>query len=181
MGAGWNSVDPQLVDAGRALLSAASAAGLQPRITSTFRSHAEQKRLYGRFLAGQQGYPVAPPGKSAHEYGLAFDMVVSPMSALADVGYTWQSWGGGWNGADAIHFELPGSSQWASQQQSLEEFDPYLAAAKAADTLPWYVQLLTPWQLSLYEAIPENLRYLINPSLPLPAVRIMIEYLSGHS
>src|SRR5258708_14460241 len=107
MGAGWNSVDPQLVDAGRALLRAASAAGLQPRITSTFRSHAEQKRLYGRFLAGQQGYPVAPPGKRAHEYGLAFDMVFSPMSPVADVGYTGQSWGGGWIRTDALHFELP--------------------------------------------------------------------------
>jgi hypothetical protein len=42
-------------------------------------------------------------------------MVVSPMEALADVGYTWQTWGGGWNPADAIHFELPGASDYARQ------------------------------------------------------------------
>jgi hypothetical protein len=54
---------------------------------------------------------VAPPGLSAHEFGLAFDMVVSPMAALADVGSVWIDWGGGWNGADAVHFEYPGASE----------------------------------------------------------------------
>ena len=98
------------------LVLAAGRAGLLPRITSTIRSNSEQRRLYNRFLAGQAGYPVAPPGQSAHEYGLAFDMVVSPMEALADVGALWKSWGGGWNGKDAVHFELPGSSEWARSQ-----------------------------------------------------------------
>jgi len=103
------------------LVLAAGRAGLLPRITSTIRSNSEQRRLYNRFLAGQAGYPVAAPGYSAHEYGLAFDMVVSPMEALADVGYTWQQWGGGWNGADAVHFELPGASEYARQQGRLLE------------------------------------------------------------
>jgi hypothetical protein len=98
------------------LVDAAGRAGLLPRITSTVRSNSEQRRLYNRFLAGQAGYPVAPPGQSAHEYGLAFDMVVSPMEALADVGATWRSWGGGWNPSDAVHFELPGASEWARSQ-----------------------------------------------------------------
>src|SRR5260370_1027768 len=53
---------------------------------------------------------------SAHEYGEAFDMVVAPMDALADVGYTWQQWGGGWNPADAVHFELPGATARAKQK-----------------------------------------------------------------
>jgi hypothetical protein len=36
-------------------------------------------------------------------------MVVSPMEALADVGYTWQQWGGIWGGQrDPVHFEYPG-------------------------------------------------------------------------
>jgi hypothetical protein len=48
-------------------------------------------------------------------------MVVSPMEALADVGYTWQQWGGAWNGSDAVHFELPGASMWARQQGMTEE------------------------------------------------------------
>ncbi len=100
------------------LVDAAGAAGLQPRITSTVRTRSEQGRLYRGYLAGTRGYPVAPPGFSAHEYGEAFDMVVSPMEALADVGYTWQQWGGGWNPGDAIHFELPGASARAKQAGS---------------------------------------------------------------
>jgi hypothetical protein len=110
MGANIDDLVEELREPARALLDAASAAGLQPRITSTIRSYAEQKRLYRRFLAGQQGFPALPPGQSAHEYGEAFDMVVTPMDALQDVGYTWQTWGGAWNPGDAIHFELPGAS-----------------------------------------------------------------------
>jgi len=122
---------PELADAARALVDAAGAAGLQPRVTSTVRTSSEQRRLYNRFLAGASGYPVAPPGFSAHEYGEAFDMVTSPMEALADVGYTWQQWGGGWNPADAVHFELPGASDRAKQRGS-----------KSADEAPWWEQAL---------------------------------------
>jgi hypothetical protein len=107
---------PELADAARALVDAAGRAGLHPRVTSTVRTRSEQSRLYRRFLAGASGYPVAPPGYSAHEYGEAFDMVVTPMEALADVAYTWQQWGGGWNPADAVHFELPGASERAKQR-----------------------------------------------------------------
>jgi hypothetical protein len=43
------------------------------------------------------------------------------MEALADVGYTWQQWGGGWNPADAVHFELPGASERARQKGDEQE------------------------------------------------------------
>jgi len=76
MAAHLNLLVPELRDAARALVDAASFAGLQPRVTSTLRSHAEQVRLYRRYLAGHAGFPVVPPGQSAHEYGQAFDMVV---------------------------------------------------------------------------------------------------------
>lgn len=93
------------------LLAAAQDAGLNPRITSTRRSFAEQKRLYQRYVNGTALYPVAPPGASAHEYGWAFDMDVVPHEALADVGAYWESLGGTWGGArDPVHFELPGAS-----------------------------------------------------------------------
>src|SRR5260370_38001720 len=137
---------PELRDAANALVDAASAAGLQPRVTSTLRSHAEQVRLYRRFLAGAAGFPVAPPGQSAHEYGTAFDMVVSPMGALADVGYTWQTWGGGWNPGDAIHFELPGASEFAAQQVTYD--DPRLAFAEPSKIAGYIDSLLLtigPW------------------------------------
>ncbi len=112
--AGLDDLVPDLVPFAHALVDAAGAAGLQPRVTSTVRTRSQQRKLYSSFLANPgRAYPVAPPGSSAHEYGEAFDMVVTPMDALADVGYTWQSWGGGWNGADAVHFELPGASDRA--------------------------------------------------------------------
>jgi hypothetical protein len=102
---------PEIRDAAKELVRQCGAAGLLPRVTSTLRTNAEQTRLYRRYVAGQAGYPVAPPGLSAHEYGLAFDLVVSPMDALADVGAVWIDWGGGWSGADAVHFELLGASE----------------------------------------------------------------------
>jgi hypothetical protein len=51
-------------------------------------------------------------------------MVLSPMEALADAGYTWQQWGGGWNPRDAIHFELPGASERAKQQGDQLQLEP---------------------------------------------------------
>jgi len=47
-------------------------------VTSGRRSFADQSRLYKRFLAGQSRFPAAPPGRSAHEHGLAWDSVVEP-------------------------------------------------------------------------------------------------------
>ncbi|SRR6266849_1364384 len=144
---------PELRDAARALVDAASAAGLQPRVTSTLRSHAEQIRLYRRFLAGHAGFPVAPPGQSAHEYGEAFDLVVSPMDALQDVGYTWETWGGAWNPGDAIHFELPGATQRAitAGNQSLLQ-----KAAEGINNLPWYMSLLLPFALTTERLTDED-------------------------
>ncbi len=116
MATSLNALIPELQPYARTLVDAAGAAGLQPRITSTRRSNAEQTRLYRRFLAGQQPYPVARPGTSAHEYGWAFDLVVSPLSSLAEVGAYWESLGGIWgghpsragSGYDPVHFEYPG-------------------------------------------------------------------------
>lgn len=112
MAASLDALVPELAEPARALVDAAAVAGLQPRITSTLRSHAEQKRLYVRRQSGLQPFPVALPGTSPHEYGWAFDMVVTPFDALADVGATWESWGGAYGGTnrDPVHFELPGAS-----------------------------------------------------------------------
>ncbi len=84
MGGRLDDLSPELAPFAVALVDAAAAAGLQPRVTSTVRTHSEQGRLYRGFLANpQRQYPVAPPGYSAHEYGEAWDMVVTPMEALA--------------------------------------------------------------------------------------------------
>jgi len=93
-----------------ALVDAAAEAGLSPRVTSTLRTRAEQTRLYRRFLAGMSPLPAAPPGSSAHEFGFALDVVVTPYEALSDLGAYWEDLGGIWGGRfnDPVHFEFPG-------------------------------------------------------------------------
>lgn len=75
------------------------------RITSVRRSRTEQLRLWNN--RHRNPYPVAPPGQSLHEYGLAWDMV-GPIEALRAAGRVWNSWGGHWSERDSIHFEFRG-------------------------------------------------------------------------
>jgi len=128
------------------LVRAAGAAGLQPRVTSTRRSTQEQTRLYRRYLAGLNPFPVAPPGTSAHEFGFAFDMVVSPMDALADVGAYWKEQGGVWGGEfnDPVHFEYPGFSKPAVADDRGVLETTFDTVADWVDSLPWWVQLVLP-------------------------------------
>lgn len=66
--------------------------GVNPRVTSVRRSWAQQQQLYDRYRAsvaagtyrkpGGVQYPAAPPGRSAHAWGLAWDSVV-PREQLA--------------------------------------------------------------------------------------------------
>lgn len=74
---------------------------LQPTLTSGYRSLSEQKRLYDRSIRGDHPYPVAPPGRSQHNYGLAIDMVSTNNDAL---GRYWNSLGLHWSPTDAVHF-----------------------------------------------------------------------------
>lgn len=85
-----------------ALLDAAAS---PVTITSVRRSRTRQARLYRARQAGQHPYPVAPPGQSKHELGLAWDMI-GDAGELRRLGRLWESWGGLWGGeADRIHFE----------------------------------------------------------------------------
>jgi len=137
-------LDTSIRDAAKELVRQCGVAGLLPKVTSTLRSTQEQTRLYRAHLAGAGGYPVAPPGLSAHEYGLAFDLVVSPITYLPDVGAVWISWGGGWSPSDAVHFEYPGAETIAQQlfQAGVNNQEPW--ALKALDFLlgvvkgPWW-------------------------------------------
>jgi hypothetical protein len=74
-------------------------------VTSVFRSISDQAQLYAR--RARNPYPVAPPGKSKHNYGLAWDMT-GDRAALKHAGAIWRSWGGGWWESDPIHFEVLG-------------------------------------------------------------------------
>lgn len=100
------SLQPWLRPFAKSLVSLAPQVGAtRIRITSTRRSRAQQVALYKSFLAGRSSYPVAPPGSSMHELGLAFDVVTEPYSALAALGALWQKAGFTWNASDPIHFE----------------------------------------------------------------------------
>lgn len=103
----WSDgLDPAFRPYAEALYHVAARLDPGARITSAFRSRAEQTRLYRRYLAGLSRFPAAPPGRSHHEYGRAIDMVARP-EVLRRLGAAWASIGGTWGGErDPIHFQL---------------------------------------------------------------------------
>lgn len=60
-------------DAMRSFMSVAARFGGIP-LTSSYRSIAQQAKLYADYLAGRHKAQVAPPGKSLHNFGLAIDV-----------------------------------------------------------------------------------------------------------
>jgi len=82
-------------------------------VTSARRSMAKQQRLYNDWKRGVSSIPAAAPGRSLHQWGLAFDMArigISPHGdpLLAALGQLWRSWGGVWGGdRDPVHFQPP--------------------------------------------------------------------------
>lgn len=87
------------------LLWVAAHNGLGPRITSTYRSWSQQRRLYEAYVRGESKFPAAPPGRSYHQFGRAADIVVNQDWAYPQLGSIWQKMGGRWFAADPIHFE----------------------------------------------------------------------------
>jgi len=97
--------------------------GINPIVTSGFRSFTEQAQLRANFerCVARGVFPSPPncrfpanrPGDSSHNYGLSFDSVV-PGSQLA----TWtaiREWVGFHVPSnDVIHGEVPGWRQWIS-------------------------------------------------------------------
>jgi len=161
MGASLEYLVDELREPARQLDAAVWASGLSGRFTSTYRSRAEQERLYRAYISGRHNFPVAPPGSSAHEYGEAFDYLVSPPEYQSDVGLTWVEWGGEWGGAgDVVHFELPGASARAKQRGKslLEEL------ARKYNDLPWWATIAAPIGLTNKPALPEK------PSLVYAAI-----------
>lgn len=103
----FSSLDPGLRPWADWLYRVAQFYRLNPRVTSTRRSRTEQAILYRSFLRGESRFPAAPPGRSRHQFGLAFDMVVDDPEAQAWLGAVWESAGGRWGGRfnDPPHFD----------------------------------------------------------------------------
>ena len=118
MGGSLDGLDADLRQGLQELLQLLGQNRIVGTVTSTVRSFHDQKFLYDRYTKDPaHNLPAAPPGHSAHEYGWAFDMIVSPDNYQHGVGKVWEhDWGGKWGGAkDPVHFELPGASQLAWQ------------------------------------------------------------------
>ena len=81
-------------------------------VTSARRSFAKQVELYYKWKRGLSAIPAAPPGKSLHQQGLAFDMArigIDPLGdpLLAWLGSWWEYYGGRWGGErDPVHFQV---------------------------------------------------------------------------
>ncbi len=88
------------------LLRVASYNGVRYRVTSVYRSTTVQQQLYAAWLAGRSPLPAAPPGRSLHQFGRAFDVQFFPYPDWQAVfGALWQQMGGRWSPADNVHFE----------------------------------------------------------------------------
>jgi len=131
MSVSFDCLDPDLRQGLKELLQFCAYNDLKATVTSTCRSRREQQFLWNRYQKGQAFFPAAKPGHSAHEYGWAFDLLISPPQYQAAVGDAWvQFWGGAYGGVkDAVHFELPGASATADDLGNK-------ADAEAADSYP---------------------------------------------
>jgi len=88
--------------------------GIDPTVTSTYRSWEDQTKLRAKWERGESRYPANRPGDSAHNYGWAWDSVVpADQQALWDqireyVGFRVPP-------NDRIHGEVP---QWRNLRES---------------------------------------------------------------
>lgn len=97
MSLAWRStVDPTLLEPGfvRDLTDVLGKSGYGWWVTYGFRTYEEQLALYRKYQAG--GPRAAPPGKSAHEFGLAVDVVLDADPILPGLQPTWNVKLAGW-------------------------------------------------------------------------------------
>ncbi len=109
-------VNSELARRVRNMAAALSARGIEIRITSGKRSTERQAALYANRASNP--YPVARPGTSKHELGLAVDLVPTGARSSrisAAIGEAGEAqglrWGGRFSKPDAVHFELPTSGE----------------------------------------------------------------------
>jgi len=84
----------------------ARGVGIDPTVTSTYRSWEEQTRLRATYERGESRFPANRPGDSAHNYGWAWDSVV-PEHQQAEWNQIRESVGFRVPPNDLIHAELP--------------------------------------------------------------------------
>jgi uncharacterized protein YcbK (DUF882 family) len=106
------TLDPRLYPYAKWLYDVAKYNSGRFVVTSAYRSPQDQQRLRERWLSGASSIPAAPPCRSLHQYGLAFDLAqlgvnVHTDSYLPLLGALWERVGGVWGGSvDPVHFAV---------------------------------------------------------------------------
>jgi len=106
------TLHPQLIPAARWLYAVGKYYDPLLVVTSSFRSRSKQSRLYEAYKRGESKIPAAPPGRSLHGYGLAFDLARIGKDPFGDpllnwLGQVWEQIGGKYGGAgDPVHFQV---------------------------------------------------------------------------
>lgn len=115
--ANLEGLDPQFQPKAESLLDRMKAAGMDPYITSAARTPSLQASMRERYLKEGGPYPVAAPGTSFHNYGLAFDVGGLSNQQLAEAGRIAEEMGMGWGGRfkDPIHFQMAPAGQSAKE------------------------------------------------------------------
>jgi len=102
-GANPNALDPDLRAAMNDLQQWLGSQRIILTITSTVRSGRDQDFLWKRFRAGTRRIARRAAWALSHEYGWAFDAVVSPVEYQVAVGRAWEKeWGGKWGGSKTL-------------------------------------------------------------------------------
>jgi peptidoglycan L-alanyl-D-glutamate endopeptidase CwlK len=126
-----SELHPKIRNDAERFIIAAQNRGIKLRVTSGFRSFAEQQKLYNQ----TPKVTNAEPGESYHNYGLAFDVVeISNGQALwnnsrwSEIGNLGKQFGFGWGGdwtsfVDKPHFQNKFGYHW-SQLKPLQIANP---------------------------------------------------------
>lgn len=107
-----NGLHPQLIPWAKWLRDIGRYYDSRLVVTSGYRDPMKQAQLYDAWVKGESAIPAAPPGRSLHQYGLAFDLARLGVPALEDpllqwLGAVWQQVGGQYGGpSDPVHFQV---------------------------------------------------------------------------
>lgn len=101
------SLEPLAASFLRGAISELGRIGLSPIIISTRRTFAEQTILYRSWLDGTHPFPVAVPGTSRHEQGLAVDLKPSVPGCRGTTNEVMSRFSYRWAGPqDANHYDF---------------------------------------------------------------------------
>lgn len=106
------SLHPQLVGPAKWILNVGRQYDPLLVVTSARRDYAKQQKLYDLWRSGQSQIPAAPPGRSLHGHGLAFDLARIGKNPINDplllwLGEVWEWIGGRYGGVrDPVHFQV---------------------------------------------------------------------------